>query len=118
MSCLDLHLGTKMRLSANGRPAAYVVYFFSFATTVGRRGLWLDDIFVEPEYRGKGVAKALMAYLADLAIKNHCSRFEWVVLAWNRPALDLYEGIGATVLDDWRICRLDSENLIGVAEKA
>jgi GNAT superfamily N-acetyltransferase len=89
------------------KPAAYVVYFFSFATMVGRRNLWLDDLFVSPEFRGKGIAKALMAYLANIAIENECGRFEWIVLDWNESAIDFYRGLGAKTLDDWRIWRLD-----------
>jgi GNAT superfamily N-acetyltransferase len=72
------------------RPAAYVVYFFSFATMIGMRGLWLDDLFVHPDFRGKGIAQALMAYLADLAIENKCGRFEWMVLDWNETAIAFY----------------------------
>ena len=101
----------------DGRPAAYAVYFFTFATMIGKRGLWLDDLYVNPEYRGKGIAKALMAYLADLVIKNKCGRFEWMVLDWNKPAFDLYRGLGATVLDDWRICRLDADGCAGIAQQ-
>ena len=99
------------------RPVAYVVYFFTFSTMVGKRGLWLDDLYVNSEFRGKGIAKALMAYLADLALKNKCGRFEWTVLDWNKPAIDLYRGLGAIVLDDWRICRLDEAKCARVAEK-
>ncbi len=101
----------------DGRPAAYAVYFFTFATMVGKRGLWLDDLFVDPGFRGKGIAKALMAYLANLAIKNKCGRFEWMVLDRNKSAIDFYQGLGATLLDDWRICRLDEDDFTGVAEQ-
>lgn len=101
----------------NGKPAAYAVYFFSFATMIGKRGLWLDDLYVDPGFRAKGIAKALMAYLADLAIKNECGRFEWMVLDWNKSAIDFYQGLGATVLDDWRICRLDEKDFAGIAER-
>ncbi|HUU03695.1 MAG TPA: GNAT family N-acetyltransferase [Myxococcota bacterium] len=100
---------------ADGRPAAYAVYFFSFATMLGKRGLWLDDLYVNPDFRGKGIAKSLMAYLADIAIQNECGRFEWMVLDWNKPAIDFYQGLGATVLNDWRICRLDQGELVRVA---
>ena len=101
----------------DGRPAAYAVYFFTFATMVGKGGLWLDDLFVNPGFRGKGIAKALMAYLANLAIKNKCGRLEWMVLDWNKSAIGFYQGLGATLLDDWRICRLDEGDFTGVAEQ-
>ncbi len=99
----------------DGRPAAYAIYFFTFASMVGKRGLWLDDLFVSPDFRGKGVAKALMAYLADVAIQHKCGRFEWMVLDWNKSAIDFYQKMGATVFDDWRICRLDEDRLASVA---
>ncbi len=99
------------------RPVAYATYFFTFATMVGRRGLWLDDLFVDPEFRGKGIGEALMAYLADVALRNHCARFEWMVLDWNRSAIGFYERIGATLLADWRICRLDDGGLSGLARR-
>ncbi len=100
-----------------GEPAAYAVYFFTFSTMVGKRCLWLDDLFVAPEFRGRGIAGALMAYLADLAISNDCGRLDWIVLDWNRSAIDFYKRLGATVLDDWRVCRLDGDALAGVAER-
>ena len=101
----------------DGKAAAYVVYFFTFSTMLGKRGLWLDDLYVAPDFRGRGIAKALMAYLADLAIKNKCGRFEWMVLDWNRAAIDLYRELGATLLDDWRVCRLDEDGLASVAQQ-
>ena len=101
----------------DGEPVAYAVYFFTFSTMKGKRGLWLEDLYVNPDFRGRGMAKALMAYLADLAIQNKCGRFEWIVLDWNKPAIDFYQGMGATVLDDWRIFRLDEDELAGVAER-
>ena len=99
----------------DGAPAAYVVYFFSFATMVGKRGLWLDDLFVRPEFRGRGIARALMAHLAGLAVSHDCARFEWMVLDWNAPAIGFYRGLGATLLDDWRICRLEGQELARIA---
>ena len=99
----------------DGMAAAYAVYFFTFSTMVGKRGLWLDDLFVSPEFREKGIAKAFMAYLADIAIKNNCGRFEWIVLDWNKPAIDFYKRLGAKMLDEWKICRLDEDKLASVA---
>ena len=102
---------------ADGRPAAYAVYFFTFSTMVGKRGLWLDDVYVNPDFRGKGIAKALLAFLADLAIKNKCGRLEWMVLDWNKAAIDFYQGVGGKMLDDWRIWRLDEDECARVAGK-
>jgi GNAT superfamily N-acetyltransferase len=100
---------------ADGQPAAYAVYFFTFATMVGKRGLWLDDLFVKPEFRGRGVGAALMSYLADLAVQCDCGRFEWAVLDWNRNAIGFYQRLGAALLDDWLVCRLDGDALREVA---
>ena len=82
---------------------------------VGKRGLWLDDLFVSPEFRKRGIAGALMAYLADLAIRNDCGRFEWMVLNWNEKAIGFYQGMGATVLEEWKVCRLREDQLPGIA---
>jgi GNAT superfamily N-acetyltransferase len=101
----------------DGKPIAYATYFFTFATMVGKRGLWLDDLFIDPAFRGKGIGRALMAYLADIARQNQCGRFEWVVLDWNESAMGFYKRLGATVLTDWRICRLDEAQLSRVASR-
>lgn len=95
----------------DGKPAGYATYFFSFASSVGRRGLWLDDVFVHPDYRGTGLGKALVKYIAAIAVANDCARFEWMVLGWNDSAVGFYESLGARVLGDWRIYRLDGEEL-------
>jgi len=101
----------------NDNPIAYATYFFTFATMTGKRGLWLDDLFINPAFRGKGIGKALMAYLADVALQNQCGRFEWMVLDWNESAIGFYERLGANILCDWHICRLDETQLSGVASK-
>lgn len=109
----------RVLLAFNGaKLVAYVTYFFTFATMVGRRGLWLDDVFVVPEFRRCGVGQALMAYLAQIAQENQCARFEWMVLDWNQPALDFYVGLGAKVLSEWRICRMEDAPLLGLAGKS
>jgi GNAT superfamily N-acetyltransferase len=100
-----------------GTPIGYATYFFTFATMEGKRGLWLDDLFIDAAFRGKGIGQALMAYLADIAMQNQCSRFEWMVLDWNERAIRFYEQLGATLLTDWRICRLDEVQLARVAGK-
>ena len=99
----------------DGMPIAYATYFFTFGTMVGKRGLWLDDLFIDPAYRGKGIGRALMAYLAGLAVQQGCARFEWVVLDWNEKAIRFYRNLGATMLTDWRVCRLDEAQLPAIA---
>jgi GNAT superfamily N-acetyltransferase len=98
----------------NGEPIAYATYFFTF-TMVGRRGLWLDDLFVIPAFRGKGIGRAIMAYLADIAIRHKCGRFEWTVLDRNETAIGFYKSLGANILTNWWLCRLEEAQLTSVA---
>ena len=93
------------------QPVAYATWFFTFASMTGKRGLWLDDLFVVPTYRGKGIGRALMKYFAGIALRHRCARFEWMVLDWNEPAISFYKRLGATMLTNWRICRLDGSQL-------
>ena len=102
----------------DGEPIAYATYFFTFSTMVGKRGLWLDDLFVNPAFRSKGVGKAIMAHLGDVAIRERCGRLEWMVLDWNEAAIAFYERLGATILPDWRICRFEETQLPGLAGKS
>lgn len=94
-----------------GRAVGFALFFHNFSTFLTRRGIYLEDLFVVPEARGRGYGKALMLHVARLAVERGCGRFEWAVLDWNRPAIDFYESLGATVLSDWRICRLTAEAL-------
>jgi GNAT superfamily N-acetyltransferase len=89
-----------------GAPAAFALFFHNFSTFLGRRGLWLEDLYVRPEYRRQGCAKALLRALAGLARERGCGRFEWAVLDWNTPAIEFYQSLGATVLPEWRIVRV------------
>jgi GNAT superfamily N-acetyltransferase len=98
-------------------PIGYATYFFTFASMIGKRGLWLDDLFIAQAYRGKGIGQAFMAHLANIAIENDCGRFEWMVLDWNEPAIRFYKALGATLLDDWRICRLEEGQLPAIARR-
>jgi GNAT superfamily N-acetyltransferase len=99
------------------QPAAYAVYFFSYSTMRGKRGLWLDDVFVDPAFRGQGVGEAIMAYLANVALQKGCARFEWMVLDWNQPAINLYKKLGATFLETWLPCRLAGDELVKLAQR-
>lgn len=93
------------------KPVGFALYFFNFSTFLTRRGLYLEDLYVTPMCRGKGYGKQLMRHLAQVAKQEGCGRFEWSVLDWNEPAIGFYESLGATVMLDWRICRLTGEAL-------
>jgi len=82
------------------------VYFHNFSTFLGVKGLWLEDIFVKPEHRGRGYGKALLLHVARLAKERGCGRFEWAVLDWNAPSIEFYKSLGAVPLDDWTIFRV------------
>jgi GNAT superfamily N-acetyltransferase len=94
------------------RIIGFAIFFSNYSTFLTKSGIYLEDIFVLPEYRGVGIGKALIKYLANLAVARGCGRLEWSVLDWNQPAISFYESIGANVLPDWRICRLTGEALI------
>ena len=94
-----------------GEPAGFALFFHNFSTFLGRPGLYLEDLFVLPEFRKKGIGKALFKVLAMTAVERKCGRMEWAVLEWNKSAMDFYERMGAGCLDDWRIFRLTGEAL-------
>ena len=89
----------------------FALYFHNFSTFVGRKGLYLEDLFIVPERRGLGYGKALLKYLANLAVERNCGRMEWICLDWNKPALTVYRSIGAVPMDEWTVQRLDEEAL-------
>jgi len=97
-------------------PVGFALYFHTFSTFVGRSGIYLEDLFVEPTHRGLGVGKALLAYVARLAVERGGGRFEWSVLDWNTPSIDFYRGLGAVPLDDWTSYRLTGDALHRVAK--
>ncbi len=88
-------------------PVGFALYFFNFSTFLGKNGLYLEDLFVRPAFRGKGYGKKLLFHLADIAKQRNCGRMEWSVLNWNTPALDFYKSIGAKAMDGWTVFRLD-----------
>lgn len=96
-------------------PAGFALFFHNFSTFLGRPGIYLEDLYVTPELRGKGVGRALLTYLAKLAKERNCGRLEWSVLDWNEPAIKLYESIGAVPMDEWTVYRLTGEALDGLA---
>lgn len=101
---------------SEGRPIGYAVYFYSYSTWLGRNGIYLEDLYVTPEYRGVGAGRRLLRELAREAVANDCGRLEWSVLDWNQPAIDFYRSIGALPQDEWVRYRLDGEALRKMAE--
>lgn len=104
-----------------GGPAqviAFALWFTHFSTFLGRPGLYLEDLYVRPAWRGQGVGRHMLQHLARLAVARGCGRFEWSVLDWNADAIRFYEGLGASVLPDWRICRLAGQALTDCAAAA
>jgi GNAT superfamily N-acetyltransferase len=95
----------------DGTAAGFALFFHNFSTVMGKRGLYLEDLFVLPEHRGRSIGKALLQHLAQLALQRDCARFEWAVLDWNRPARDFYESLGAEAKSDWIIHRVSGPAL-------
>jgi GNAT superfamily N-acetyltransferase len=90
----------------DGKVVAFALFFSNFSTFLGRPGLYLEDLYVQPAHRGSGLGKALLSHLGALAVERGCGRFEWSVLDWNANAINFYEKMGATVMPEWRICRV------------
>jgi diamine N-acetyltransferase len=99
-----------------GRPAGFALWFFNFSSWEGKPGLYLEDLFVRPEFRGHGIGKALLQHLAALALEKGCTRFVWQVLDWNTPSLEFYKAHGARVMSEWLTCRVDGQALARLAE--
>ena len=95
----------------DGTVVGFALFFHNFSTFVGRKGMYLEDLFVLPEKRGLGYGKALLKYVARIAVERHCGRMEWICLDWNESALSIYRSIGATPLSDWTVQRLDEQTL-------
>ena len=98
-------------VGSSGEAVGFALYFHNFSTFLGRKGLYLEDLFVVPEHRGAGLGRALLERLATIAVQRGCGRFEWTVLDWNTPAIGFYEAMGAQVLPDWRIVRVAGDAL-------
>jgi GNAT superfamily N-acetyltransferase len=100
---------------SNRAPAGFALYFFNYSTWLGRPGLYLEDLFVHPGFRGLGVGKALLERVAAIAVEKGCLRLQWEVLDWNTPAIDFYAAMGAKFLDSWRNVRVGGEALLKLA---
>ncbi|MCP3446297.1 GNAT family N-acetyltransferase [Bradyrhizobium sp. CCGUVB14] len=102
----------------NGEPAGFAVWFLNFSTFSGRHGIYLEDLYVRPSHRGKGLGKALLVYLAKECVDNGWSRLQWAVLDWNAPSIAFYKSLGAAMLDDWTLCRVSGPALTRLAGSA
>ena len=100
----------------DGTPVGFALYFHNFSTFVGRKGMYLEDLYILPEKRGLGYGKALLKYVARLAVERGCGRMEWICLDWNEPALKVYRSIGARPMSEWTVQRLDEATLKQFAE--
>jgi GNAT superfamily N-acetyltransferase len=98
-----------------GRPAGFGLWFYTYSTFRGRHGIWLEDLFVDPALRGKGIGKALLVALAQRCVREELGRFEWAVLDWNEPSIAFYKAQGAVLRDEWTDCRVDGEALLALA---
>jgi GNAT superfamily N-acetyltransferase len=100
----------------DGRPAGFALYFYNYSTWKGQPGIYLEDLFVEPELRGLGIGRALLERVAAVAVKKGCRRLQWQVLDWNTPAIDFYVAMGGEFMNEWRTVRLDDEALLRLAQ--
>jgi GNAT superfamily N-acetyltransferase len=103
---------------AGDEAVGFALFFHNYSTFLGRRGLYLEDLFVVPEWRARGIGRRLLVHLARIALERNCGRMEWSVLDWNAPAVGFYERIGASVMQDWRICRLTADGIGRLAATA
>lgn len=94
-----------------GEPVGFALFFHNYSTFLGRPGIYLEDLFVRPAWRGRGFGKALLTFLATLAVERGCGRLEWAVLDWNEPAIRFYESLGAKPMDEWTVYRITGEAL-------
>ncbi|MCE0491594.1 GNAT family N-acetyltransferase [Pantoea sp. Mb-10] len=101
---------------SEGKPIGYAVFFTSYSTWLGRNGIYMEDLYITPDYRGNGAGKALLKHIAQCAVERQCGRLEWSVLDWNQPAIDFYRSIGALPQSEWVRYRLDGEALLKFAE--
>ena len=101
---------------ADGQPAGYAIYFYTFSSFIGRAGIWLEDLYMRPPFRHRGLGRGLIEAVARIGAKRNCGRFEWTALNWNRNALEFYRGLGAREMGEWILLRLDAEGLNRLAK--
>ena len=101
----------------NGEAVGFAVWFVNFSTFTGRSGIFLEDLFVRPDYRGNGIGVALLSRLARECVTNGWSRLQWSVLDWNTPSIEFYKSLGATLMDEWTVCRVNGDALTALAQR-
>jgi GNAT superfamily N-acetyltransferase len=99
-----------------GEPAGFALFFHNFSTLLGQPGVYLEDLFVMPKYRGRGIGRILLSFLAKVAVERGCGRLEWWVLDWNQPAIRFYERLGAQAMDEWTVYRVTGDTLVQLAK--
>ncbi len=112
----DKQLAEVFFVLEDGKEVGFALYFHNFSTFVGRAGIYLEDIYVKPEYRGKGYGKAMLKKLASIAVERGCRRLEWMCLDWNKPSIEFYKSLGAIPMSEWTLYRLTGDALTSLAE--
>jgi GNAT superfamily N-acetyltransferase len=102
---------------ADGKEVGFALFFYNFSTFIGRAGIFLEDLFVLPEYRGRGYGKSILKELARIAVERGCGRMEWACLDWNKPSIEFYKSLGAEPLQEWTMYRLSGETMRKLAEE-
>ena len=100
----------------DGQPVAHALFFHNFSTFLGRAGIYIEDLYVKPENRGKGIGKTMLKHLAKITVERGCGRLEWICLDWNKPSIDFYVSIGAEPLDEWTVFRVAGDTLIELSQ--
>ncbi|MGI6771947.1 MAG: GNAT family N-acetyltransferase [Acutalibacteraceae bacterium] len=100
----------------DGKEVGFALYFHNFSTFVGRAGIYLEDIYIKPEYRGKGYGKAMLKKIASIAVERGCGRLEWMCLNWNKPSIEFYQSLGAIPMSEWTVYRISGDTLTSLAE--
>lgn len=101
----------------DGKPAGFALFFHNFSTFLGRPGIYLEDLYIKPEMRGKGLGKVFLSFLGKLALERNCGRLEWWCIDWNEPSIEFYKGMGAKAMDEWTVYRVDNVALSNLANE-
>jgi len=101
----------------DGTPAGFALFFYNFSTFVGKPGIFIEDLFVKPQFRGRGLGKVLFSFLAKIAVERNCGRLEWLCLDWNKPSIEFYKKQGAQPLDEWTTYRITGDGIKKLAEE-